>query len=307
MVTLETERLILRSWNLDDAEDFYEYAKNPDVGPNAGWKPHDSKEESMSILKNFIEKDEVWAIVCKENNKVIGSLGLHNDGKRDKDINAKMVGYVLSKDYWGKGLMTEAVKRVIQFAFEDVKVDLLSCYHFSFNVRSKRVILKCGFKYEGTLRLSYKLFDGTTYDDCCYSISHEDYFNHPKTNARLYQSHCVFPTPDIIKTADYYEKVLDFRAVRYLDAKEPHICLYRDATEIILTKSKSEKVIPNRVLYGYGYDAYFITDEQEKMQTEFEDYGVKIVRTLSNVDYHNKEFVIEDIDGRWIGFGIKEG
>jgi len=75
----------------------------------------------------------------------------------------------------------------------------------------------------------------------------------------LHMSHCVFPTPDIIKTSDFYVKVMGFKAVKYFDAKEPYISLYRDNTEIILTKSKNRKVIPNRELYGYGYDGYFIT------------------------------------------------
>jgi hypothetical protein len=122
----------------------------------------------------------------------------------------------------------------------------------------------------------------------------------------LFSSHCVFPTLDIEKTDEYYVRYLGFCSVCYLDAKEPHICLYRDLTEIILTRSNGQKVIPNRELYGYGYDAYFITNNQELLQSEFEDAGVKIVRHLSKTDYHNKEFVIEDIDGRWIGFGIKE-
>ncbi|MFL0248611.1 VOC family protein [Candidatus Clostridium stratigraminis] len=121
----------------------------------------------------------------------------------------------------------------------------------------------------------------------------------------LLMSHCVFPTPDIIKTSDYYEKVMGFKVVHYLDSKEPHICLYRDSTEIILTKSNGQEVIPNRNLYGYGYDAYFITDCQEMLQEEFKSAGANIVRPLFNTDYHNKEFVVEDIDGRWIGFGIK--
>jgi catechol 2,3-dioxygenase-like lactoylglutathione lyase family enzyme len=124
--------------------------------------------------------------------------------------------------------------------------------------------------------------------------------------SKLYMSHCVFPTPDIDKTAEYYTSKMGFRAVSYLDASEPHICLYRDATEIILTKSNRQKVIPNRELYGYGYDAYFISDNQSELEDEFAGKGVKIVRPLSKTDYHNQEFVIEDIDGRWLGFGIKE-
>ena len=124
--------------------------------------------------------------------------------------------------------------------------------------------------------------------------------------SRLFASHCIFPTKDIEKTAQYYKEKLGFKPVAYLDAAEPHICLYRDSTEIILTKSIKSEVQPNRLLYGYGYDAYFITSTQEELQDELKSNGVKIVRPLSRVDYHNKEFVIEDIDGRWIGFGIKE-
>lgn len=122
---------------------------------------------------------------------------------------------------------------------------------------------------------------------------------------RLLCSHSVFPTPDIGGTAEYYEKVMGFRAVKYLDAKEPHICLYRDATEIILTQTE-RSVVPNRELYGYGYDAYFITADQEALQAEFAAAGAKIVRPLQKTDYHNQEFVVEDVDGRWIGFGMKE-
>ena len=122
----------------------------------------------------------------------------------------------------------------------------------------------------------------------------------------LCMSHSVFPTPHIEETASYYEEVMGFRIAKYLEAEEPHICLYRDCTEIILTCASSEKVYPNRELYGHGYDAYFITDDPEALQNEFIDKGAKIVRPLSQTDYHNQEFVLEDIDGRWIGFGIKE-
>lgn len=121
----------------------------------------------------------------------------------------------------------------------------------------------------------------------------------------IIESHPVFPTPDIEKTAQYYSGVLGFRAVKYMEAREPHICLYRDGTEIILTKANTHKVFTNRELYGYGYDAYFITEDQEELQNEFALKGAKIVRPLQTTDYRNTEFVLEDIDGRWIAFGIK--
>jgi len=122
---------------------------------------------------------------------------------------------------------------------------------------------------------------------------------------KIFSILAVFPAPDIEKTAKYYHEVLGFRAVPYLEVKEPHICLYRDRVEIVLTKANSEKVHPNRELYGYGEDAYLITDHQEELQKEFIGKGAKIVRPLHVTDYNNKEFVLEDIDGRWIVFGMK--
>lgn len=118
-------------------------------------------------------------------------------------------------------------------------------------------------------------------------------------------THPVFPTPNIKLTSEFYIKKLKFSAVEYLSSSKSHICLYRNNVEIILIDSKGKKVIPNRDLYGYGYDVYIIVNNQEELQKKLEDKGVKIVRRLSTTDYNNKELVIEDIDGRWLGFGIK--
>lgn len=116
---------------------------------------------------------------------------------------------------------------------------------------------------------------------------------------------CVFPVPDIKKTTDFYVTKLNFSAVEYLNCDEPHVCLYKDKTEIILLKANTENVIPNRTLYGYGYDAYLYTDGAELLENEFTAKGVKIVKPLNITDYQNNEFVIEDIDGRYIAFGAK--
>ena len=122
----------------------------------------------------------------------------------------------------------------------------------------------------------------------------------------IYSILAVFPTPDIEETAKYYNEIMGFRMVKYLDVKEPHICLYRDSVEIILTKANTEKVYTNRELYGYGEDAYFITENQEALQNEFISKGAKIVSPLTLTDYNNMEFVLEDIDGRRIAFGMKQ-
>ena len=117
---------------------------------------------------------------------------------------------------------------------------------------------------------------------------------------------CIFPVPDIRKTARFYTDRLGFRAVEYVDCEEPHICLYRDKTEIILLKANTDRVFTNRELYGYGYDAYLYTSEMEELEKQLRRNRVKIARPLSMTDYKNREFVIEVIDGRWIAFGRKE-
>ena len=116
---------------------------------------------------------------------------------------------------------------------------------------------------------------------------------------------CIFPVPDVRKTEKFYVDDLGFRAVEYLDCQEPHVCLYKDKVEIILLQAKTDKVIPNRTLYGYGEDAYLYVDNQEALEQELLAKGVKIVIPLAVTDYQNKEFVIEDIDGRWLAFGLK--
>lgn len=117
---------------------------------------------------------------------------------------------------------------------------------------------------------------------------------------------CIFPTPHIQQTARYYAEKLGFRAEEYLECEEPHICLYRGAAEIILLQAQTGKVVPNRQLYGYGYDAYLYTTDQDQLEAEFRKAGVAFARPLSSTDYQNREFVIEDLDGRWIAFGAKE-
>lgn len=171
---LETERLILRMWKTKDAAALYDYAKNPNVGPNAGWKPHASVYESRMIIKEIFLPNMCWAIVDKETNKVIGSIGLEDDAFRP-GVKSKELGYSLSEEYWKRGIMTEAAKRVIRYAFEELKLDILMIKTGDANVRSQRVIEKCGFTYEGTLRRAYLLYDGSIREVRCHSMLKEEY------------------------------------------------------------------------------------------------------------------------------------
>ena len=161
-VIIETKRLILRPWTLEDVDDLFKYASNPDVGPRAGWSPHKDKEESLERVKHFIEGKKTFALVYKENNKVIGSLGLEKYGLEDQlseffELQGREIGYVLSKDYWGQGLMPEAVKAIIDYCFNVLNFDFLLCGHFDKNAQSKRVQEKCGFKSYRKLNFDTKI------------------------------------------------------------------------------------------------------------------------------------------------------
>ena len=154
-IMLETERLLLRPFAQSDLCDFYEYASVEGVGEMAGWKHHESIEKTKEILDMFINEKKTFAIVLKENNKVIGSLGVEKYGMEEaltefSHYKGREIGYVLSKDYWGRGIMPEAVRAVIDYLFHELNLDFLTCGYYDFNHQSKRVQEKCGFKYHHT-------------------------------------------------------------------------------------------------------------------------------------------------------------
>ena len=164
-VTLTTERLILRPWRSSDLDDLYEYASVDGVGQMAGWKPHESREESLEILRRFIDGKRTFALEC--DGKAIGSLGIEQyNEKRFPEFDEKRcreIGYVLSKAYWGRGLMPEAVRKVIKYLFEEVKLDVILCGHFLSNRQSARAQEKCGFHHYAFGQYETRL--GTVEDD----------------------------------------------------------------------------------------------------------------------------------------------
>ncbi|MBW9211821.1 MULTISPECIES: GNAT family N-acetyltransferase [Terrabacteria group] len=148
-VVLKTKRLKLRAWRKEDLDDFYAYASVDGVGQMAGWLPHKNKEESQRILERFIAHKKTFALEYE--NKVIGSIGIEEyDEKRFPEFMDRIgceLGFVLSKTYWGQGLMPEALKEVIRYLFKECQVEFILCGHFISNIQSGRVQEKCGFKH----------------------------------------------------------------------------------------------------------------------------------------------------------------
>ena len=134
--------------------DFYEYASVDGVGQMAGWNPHRNVEDSKMILDSFIKHKKTFALEYM--GKVIGSLGIEEYSEENypelDSLQGREIGYVLSKAYWGQGLMPEAVKAVINWLFNEQKLDFIIVGHFDRNVQSRRVVEKCGFQYIKTTK-----------------------------------------------------------------------------------------------------------------------------------------------------------
>ena len=147
----ETKRLLLRPWNENDAEMLFEYAKDPDVGPPAGWPPHTSVENSRDIIRTALSKSEVYA-VCLKSGEPIGSIGLHLNGDTDmtdRDDECEL-GYWIGKPFWGQGLIPEASREILRHAFEDLAMTTVWCGHYDGNIKSRRVQDKLGFIFHHT-------------------------------------------------------------------------------------------------------------------------------------------------------------
>ncbi len=173
-IRIETPRLILRPWHERDLEDLYEYASVPGVGEMAGWPRHETMDTSRLILKLFIQEKKTFALELKASGKVIGSLGLEplNSSPGEKGQQGREVGYALSKDYWGRGLMPEAVQAVTAYCFTVLHYDFLTGGHFIQNNQSRRVVEKCGFQY--LKNYTYQTQCGTLETGCLYILYNPD-------------------------------------------------------------------------------------------------------------------------------------
>ena len=174
-IILKTDRLTLRPWRQEDLEDFFEYASVDGVGQMAGWLPHESKETTQMILDSFIAHKKTFALEYQ--GTVIGSLGIENYLEEEfpelDALRGRSIGYVLSKDYWGQGLMPEAVKAVQKYLFDVAGLDLLLVSHYVWNGQSRRVIQKCGFRQLKIIQL--KTHYDTTEDTLVYLLKKEDW------------------------------------------------------------------------------------------------------------------------------------
>lgn len=176
-VALETERLILRRFKLDDAKQMYEnWASLETVTKYLTWKPHTSVQATTELLTHWISEYQkkdfyIWAIILKENSENIGVISVVDS---DENISSVTIGYCLSDLYWNHGYMTEAIKGIMEFFFEEVGVNRVESNHSVLNPASGRVMEKAGLKREGIKKLGDMSNIGLS-DRVMYGLVKEDY------------------------------------------------------------------------------------------------------------------------------------
>ena len=160
---METNRILLRPWRDDDAAALFKYASDPEVGPRAGWPPHQSVDESLQIIQKFFDNDYTWAVELKETSEAIGCVGYLPASFSNLKIGEDQceVGYWIARPYWGKGICTEALQLVIDHCINEKGFTVLWGDYFLDNPASGRVMEKCGFVDTGEETLCPRLEVGS--------------------------------------------------------------------------------------------------------------------------------------------------
>ncbi len=156
MPVLNAERIILRKILPSDYKDMYEYSSREDVTRYLLWNCHPNAEYTKQYLEYIQDRYKMgdfydWAISLKDKGKMIGTCGFT---KFDYSNNSAEIGYVLNPEYWGKGYALEAVREVICYGFNELKLNRIEARYIAENNASRRVMERCGMKFEGVMRSS---------------------------------------------------------------------------------------------------------------------------------------------------------
>ncbi|MDF2487222.1 MAG: hypothetical protein K0R46_3390 [Herbinix sp.] len=170
---METERLILRVAKPGDEEDLFEI-RNSEFVLKYNCMKIITKEELQEQITKDMESEDTYCIELKESSKVIGKVDIDPDTLR-YGVKALGLSYYLGEEYSSKGYMTEALKEMIRYAFEERQAEVLSVRLFKDNGASGRLAEKLGFVYEGCIRRGVKGHQDIIYDDMIYSILREEY------------------------------------------------------------------------------------------------------------------------------------
>ncbi|MDR0292736.1 MAG: GNAT family N-acetyltransferase [Oscillospiraceae bacterium] len=283
-VTLETERLILRRFTMDDVTDAYNnWLSDPDVAMYMQWDAHTDVNQTQEwVSRYYVENYEKnnfyrWAIALKKDNKVIGSVGFNIEREYDSVAD---VSYALCKRFWNKGIMSEALIAVVAYAFNEVKINRLEAFHAVANPSSGKVLQKSGMKYEGHARQKYRnRLRG--FEDCdLYSILADDYFGKNKAE---------------ISIVPYERKYHDDMLFCFLATKDA-IGKYAPDPQWSKPTLKDDLIDIEKYYIGQGDVFYLAIDKRDRV------VGMIGTQTTSPMELWLKRlFIKPDLKGKGIG------
>ena len=175
---LETERLTLRPWNEADAPALHHWARDPEVGPRAGWEPHASVEESARIIREVLAVPESYAIVLKRRagDLPVGAIALMFGAASDlaRSSREAELGYWVGRPLWGQGIVPEAAAALLEHAFSDLRLDAVWASYYEGNGQSRRVQEKLGFVFQYRVEREVELLGERRVEYCQRLLSRQD-------------------------------------------------------------------------------------------------------------------------------------
>jgi RimJ/RimL family protein N-acetyltransferase len=307
---METERLHIRNIKENDKRFLIKHFTKEIMCKEKSFLDSDDALTEFILWSNQSAEminHNCWIILEKDNHNPIGTVGFNLINRAQK---FGEIGYELGKKYWSKGYTLEIIEKILLFGFKKIMLTKMSLYipkacHSIYNTLIQFGFIEEEFVFD-------ELVDNQKFSNRhLMTIDYESYTNYLKNSdnikAHTFKSATiVFPSPNLITTRDYYVDFLGFTAMSDLTGEYPYVLLHKDDIEITLFKSNLWDVIPNRVLHKNDmlYDAYFIVSDVDFLYAQLKKLKVKIVTNLHSTNFSNKEFVIEDGDGRWIGFGM---
>ena len=177
MPTLETPRLILRRMTMKDAKDIFEYSRDEEVACHVLWSAQrdigEAKDYCRYMLRRYrADEPSSWGIIDRQTRHLVGTIGYMDYSMDNASVE---IGYSLARWLWNGGYMTEALRTMVQNAFEVMNVEVVAISHFVGNEPSRKVIERAGFIFEGVMPCGFKRFDGEIFDNVCYSILRSEY------------------------------------------------------------------------------------------------------------------------------------
>lgn len=270
-----TDRLVLRPWRESDAEVLYRYAKDPAIGPIAGWQPHSSVEYSLNIIRTVFSAPETYAVVLKATDEPVGSVGimfgdnLHNAEMQSDEAE---IGYWIGVPYWGQGLIPEAVRCLLQRCFEDLGITTVWCGYYDGNTKSRRVMEKCGFHFHHTEEGKTSPLGDVRTEHFMRMTKEEWEMNQVRIQPVTSEKKCYLP---LLLLGDEQESMID----RYLERGEMFVMQNRAATPIAIAvvtdegndvlelKNLAVQPLFQRKGYGRRMIAYICENYKDRFHT----------------------------------------